>query len=143
MKKTVSKLSNSHGQATIEIILLMNVFVAVVLIIFNIFLITYNQLVVIESANEGARYAATIWHDSKHRNDRIKLSTNLARDILKQKLKNAVSGKPQIYYKSGAVSMKTSCRYKISIPVIDGLMDTEINLEHTSTYNTFDNFTDG
>lgn len=121
------------GQATVEIIILLNVFILIVFILVNIFLITYNQLVVIESSSEGARYAALVWNDAAYKRNRVKICTDYSLDILEQKLKNATSGKPEIKYSNGVIKMKTSCSYKFLIPVIDKFVETEINLEHVST----------
>lgn len=131
---------NDRGQATVEIILLMNAVVVMVFIIINIFFITYNQLVVMESANEGARYAGLLSSNSTSNRNRIKLCSDYLLDILNQKLRNASCEKPEVIFSGGMVRVKASCKYKFYFPIIDSIIDTNIALEHVSIHHIAENF---
>lgn len=132
MKPVFGKKWNVSGQAAVEMVLLLHAFTAVILILVNVFLAAYNQLVVIEAANEAARTAEYVYGKNAGTYDAIRYCADSVEHVLSRKLKNATFKKPEISFEGTRVTVKISCSYRLFIPLLDRVIDEGIELTHTA-----------
>ena len=132
MKPVFVRRLNACGQAAVEMVLLLHAFTAVILILVNIFLAAYNQLVVLEAADEAARTAEYLWSGNTREYDAIRQCVDSAEYILSKKLKNATFEKPRINIEGTRMTVKILCNYRLLIPFLDRVIDEGIELTHTA-----------
>lgn len=132
MRPAFVKKLNTCGQAAVEMVLLLHAFIAVILILVNIFLAAYNQLVVIEAADEAAMTAEHLWSEDAREHDVIRQCVDSAEYVLSKKLKNATFEKPRINIEGTKMTVKILCNYRLLIPFLDRVIDEGIELTHTA-----------